>query len=257
LSLPPLPPLIILFVFVLIKPYAFIPTINKAEKKNAERGVSKEKKKEYEACEKAHNFLVETKKDISAGQWTPYEIEVLNTLQLLTAKPVVYLVNLSKKDFIRKQNKWLDGIKEFVTKRGMNELVIPFSVAHEEELLQKELAEGKKSLFDFFKENPAQTSALPNIIRKGYHALNLIHYFTCGKGEVRGWTVKKGSLAPKAAGVIHTDFEKGFIKAEVYSFKDLKELGSPEEVKAKGKHRMEGKNYVVQDGDIIFFKFNN
>jgi len=228
-----------------------------AEAKNVERGVGgKEKKKEFETWEKAHKFLTEEKKDILCGTWSPFDIEVLNKLQLLTAKPVIYLVNLSKKDFIRKQNKWLEKIGEFVKNRGMGELVIPFSVQHEEEILDREMADSAE-LFNFVKENPAHKTALPNIIRKGYHALQLIHYFTCGKDEVRGWTVKKGALAPKAAGVIHTDFEKGFIKAEVYAFKDLKQCGSPEEVKKQGKYRMEGKNYEVKDGDIIFFKFNN
>jgi len=228
-----------------------------AETKNVERGVGgKEKKKEYESWQKAHKWLTEEKKDILCGSWTPFDIDVLNKLQLLTAKPVIYLVNLSEKDFIRKKNKWLERIGEFVAARGMGELVIPFSVAHEEQLLYKE-QESKETLFNFIKENPTHKTALPNIIRKGYHALQLIHYFTCGKDEVRGWTLKKGSLAPKAAGVIHTDFEKGFIKAEVYAFKDFKECGSVEDVKAKGKYRMEGKNYEVKDGDCIFFKFNN
>ena len=94
------------------------------------------------------------------------------------------------------------------------------------------------------------------IILAGYQALDLIHYFTCGPDEVKCWTVRKGSKAPKAAGVIHTDFERGFISAEVMKYDDLNRLGSEAEVKKAGLQRNEGKNYVVNDGDIIYFKFN-
>lgn len=90
----------------------------------------------------------------------------------------------------------------------------------------------------------------------GYHALGLVHFFTCGRDEVKGWTIKRGKLAPQAAGVIHTDFERGFIKAEVQQYDDLHELGSEEAVKKAGKLRSQGKNYEVVDGDIMFFKFN-
>lgn len=100
------------------------------------------------------------------------------------------------------------------------------------------------------------TSQLKKIANVGYHHLKLIHFFTSGEDEVRAWTIRMGSKAPQAAGTIHTDFEKGFICAEVMAYSDFKELGSEAEVKKAGKYRMEGKNYVVQDGDIIFFKFN-
>jgi len=95
---------------------------------------------------------------------------------------------------------------------------------------------------------------LPKIITTGYSTLDLVHFFTCGADEVRAWTVKRGSLAPAAAGVIHTDFEKGFIHAETMAFDDFKKYGTESAVKAAGKYRTEGKNYVVKDGDIFFFK---
>jgi len=95
---------------------------------------------------------------------------------------------------------------------------------------------------------------LPKIITTGYHALDLVHFFTGGEDEVRAWTIKRGTLAPQAAGVIHTDFEKAFIAAETMSFEDFKRLGSEQAVKAAGKYRTEGKAYLVKDGDILFFK---
>ena len=99
-------------------------------------------------------------------------------------------------------------------------------------------------------------SQMTKLIVEGYHTLGLCHFYTCGADEVKCWTIKQGWKAPQAAGTIHTDFERGFIKAEVYKFADFLELGSEQAVKDAGKYRQEGKNYVVQDGDIIFFKFN-
>lgn len=107
-----------------------------------------------------------------------------------------------------------------------------------------------------FWKDQKTASAVPKIIRTGYHSLDLVHFFTCGPDEVRCWTIREGDKAPDAAGVIHTDFQKGFICAEVYSYADFVEHGSEAGVKAAGKYKQQGKNYVVQDGDIIFFKAN-
>ncbi|EQC29639.1 GTP-binding protein YchF [Saprolegnia diclina VS20] len=223
-------------------------------KKNVERGIGgKEKKMEYEALVKALEWLQDGK-DISFGNWSVFEVDVLNQLQLLTAKPVVFLVNVSKRDYLRKGNKYLPLIAEFVASRGGNEPVIPLSCEFEMELMD---LESGGALEEFKKTNPNDKTILPRILKTGYHALGLIHFFTAGKDEVRGWTVRKGRKAPQAAGVIHTDFEKGFIMAEVQSFADLKEHGSEEAVKKAGKLKQQGKNYEVEDGDIIFFKFNN
>ncbi|DBA03228.1 TPA: hypothetical protein N0F65_011587 [Lagenidium giganteum] len=223
-------------------------------RKNAERGIGgKEKKLEYEAHCHIRDWLAEGK-DVSFGKWSVLEVDILNTLQLLTAKPVVYLVNVSKTSFLRKGNKYLPKIAEYVAERGGGEQIIPLSCEFELELLDME-ASG--TLEQYLKENPTHKSILPRVLKMGYHALGLIHFFTCGKDEVRGWTVRKGRYAPQAAGVIHSDFEKGFIMAEVQSFADLKEHGSEEAVKKAGKLKQQGKKYEVQDGDIIFFKFNN
>ncbi|ETW10371.1 GTP-binding protein YchF, variant [Aphanomyces invadans] len=189
-------------------------------RKNVERGLGgKEKKMEYEALLKALEWL-QSGKDISFGQWSAFEVDILNTLQLLTAKPVVFLVNVSKKDYLRKGNKYLPAIAEFVAARGGNETVLPISCEFEMEMVDLDIS----GQGDAYREaNPTHKSVLNRVIRLGYHALGLIHFFTAGKDEVRGWTLRKGRKAPQAAGVIHSDFEKGFIMAEVQSFADLKE----------------------------------
>lgn len=170
----------------------------------------------------------------------------------MTSKPVVYLVNLSVKDFIRKKNKWLIKIKEWVDKNDPGAPIIPFSGAFEQKLIEFE-DEGERKAYI---EETKCESVLDKIIVTGYKALQLEYFFTAGPDEVRAWTIQKGTKAPQAAGRIHTDFEKGFIMAEVMHFKDFKEEGTEAAAKAAGKYRQQGRNYVVEDGDIIFFKFN-
>ncbi|GAM19309.1 hypothetical protein SAMD00019534_024840 [Acytostelium subglobosum LB1] len=179
------------------------------------------------------------------------ELEHVRELRLLTAKPAIYLINLSEDDYIRKKNKWLGKIKTWVDANGGGPLV-PVSVAFEKPYSELKTAEEKKA----YETTKGATTALPKIIKTGYHHLQLAHYFTCGADEVRCWTIQKGTKAPGAAGVIHTDFEKGFIMAEVMGYADFFEHKSETACKAAGKYRMEGKNYIVNDGDIIFFKFN-
>lgn len=187
-------------------------------------------------------------KEIRFGDWKAKEIEILNTYQLLTAKPMIFLINMSPADYIKQKNKWLGKIKQWIDAKGKHS-IIPFSAKLETELAAMDEESRKK----FMEENKVQ-SALPRIIRTGYHALDLIYFFTTGKDEVKAWTIKRGTKAPQAGGKIHSDFEKGFICAEVTSFEDFKALGSESECRAKGKVRTEGKTYEVQDGDIIFFK---
>ncbi|EFA85891.1 GTP-binding protein [Heterostelium album PN500] len=195
--------------------------------------------------------LLDAGKQVRFGQYSNAEIEHIRELRLLTAKPALYLVNLSEEDFIRKKNKWLAKIKTWVDANGGGPL-IPISVAFEKSLADLATAEEKKN----FETTKGAVSALPKIIKTGYHHLQLTHFFTCGSDEVRCWTIQKGTKAPQAAGVIHNDFEKGFIMAEVMGYADFAELKSEAACKAAGKYRMEGKNYTVQDGDICFFKFN-
>jgi len=195
-----------------------------------------------------------TAKDIKDGEWSNKEIEVLNRLLFLTAKPVVYLINMSTEDYINKKNRWLGKIANWVKTNHPGTTMIPFSITLEEKLMQMntpaENEEYLKSLGDGVK------SALDKITQAGFAALQLNNFFTCGADEVRAWPVQAGMKAPQAAGSIHGDFEEYFIKAEVMSFADLRELGSESLVKSNGKYRIEGKNYEVQDGDIMLIKHN-
>lgn len=215
------------------------------------RGGDKKRVGEYESLKKICHTVSEDKKHVRFVTWDAKEIEVLNKHLLLTSKPVIYLVNLSEKDYIRKKNKWLAKIKEWVDANDSGAVIIPFSGALESKLLDMEQEEAEK----YLKEAGTQ-SALAKIITTGFKALQLQYFFTAGKDEVKAWTILKGTKAPQAAGKIHTDFEKGFIMAEVMKFEDFKEHGSEAAAKAAGKYKQEGKNYVVNDGDIIFFKFN-
>lgn len=211
----------------------------------------KTKKFEYETAQKALDLLEKSKKDIRICEWSPKEVEFLNTFQLLTAKSMVYLANVSQEDFIKKKNKWLPKIKQWIDEHSGGDILIPFSGNFEQEVSLMSADEKKQH-----HEKVQACSVLPKIIVTGYNALQLCYYFTAGADEVRAWTVRVGSKAPQAAGVIHTDFERGFIMAEVMKFEDLKALGGENAVKAAGKYLQKGKDYVVEDGDIIYFKFN-
>ncbi|TDL25643.1 hypothetical protein BD410DRAFT_826284 [Rickenella mellea] len=209
----------------------------------------KARKEEIATIEKIYKVLTEDQKDIRKGDWTNKEIDVVNSLQLLTAKPVTYLVNLSERDYIRKKNKWLPKIKGWIDEHNPGDPLIPFSVALEERLAL--LPEEERA--DAEKEAGAQ-SALGKITQAGYASLDLIRYFTCGPDEVRAWTIRRGTKAPQAAGVIHTDFENKFVCGEIMSYDDLKEHGSEPAVKAAGKLRQQGKPYEMADGDIAYWK---
>eukprot|EP00850_Spirogloea_muscicola_P018838 SM000177S03171 [mRNA] locus=s177:27542:32098:+ [translate_table: standard] len=217
--------------------------------KDLKRSNDKQMKLDLECCQKVMEWLKDGK-DVRLGDWKMAEVELLNTYQLLTAKPVVYLVNLTEKDYQRKKNKWLPKIHAWVQEHGKDP-ILPFSGILEQKLADMPPDEAAK----YCQENDIQ-SALPKIIKTGFAAINLIYFFTVGPDEVRCWQIRKLSKAPQAAGTIHTDFERGFICAEVMKFEDLKELGNEAAVKAAGKYKQEGKNYVVQDADIIQFKFN-
>ena len=193
-------------------------------------------------------------REIRMGTWDGKEIEVLNKFQLLTAKPAVFLANLSEKQYTTRKCKWLGPLKEFIDGRKQGEKLIPFSASFEEKYLNA--SETSKEEADKLGEEAGVSTMLPKIIHAGYRALRLIHFFTAGGDEVKAWTIRKGTHAPKAAGTIHTDFEKGFIAADTMAFDDLKELGTETEVKKCGKLRTEGKAYEVKDGDIMHFKFN-
>ncbi|KPM10672.1 GTP-binding protein CG1354-like protein [Sarcoptes scabiei] len=211
----------------------------------------KKDKNEYDILCKFKQLLVDDRKHLRFGEWNANEIEILNKYLFITTKPMVYLINLSEKDYIRKKNKWLVKIKEFLEINDPHATIIPFSGLLETKLIGMS-AEDRQNFCDTNKVN----SALNKIIVTGYKALQLCYFFTAGKDEVKAWTIQKGTKAPQAAGRIHSDFERGFIMAEVMKFDDFKECGSEAAVKAAGKYRQQGRNYVVEDGDIILFKFN-
>jgi obg-like ATPase 1 len=169
---------------------------------------------------------------------------------LLTAKPVVYLVNLSEKDYLRQKNKHLPKINAWVQEHSPGDPIIPLSVIFEDRLTRYETeAEVAAEC-----ERLGTKSRLPQIILAMRKALALGSFFTTGADEVRQWTIRLGTKAPQAAGVIHTDFEKTFIQAVVYNYTVLKEEGDEATVKAKGKIMTKGKDYVVEDGDIVLIK---
>ncbi|KAH0573387.1 GTP dependent nucleic acid binding protein [Spironucleus salmonicida] len=222
-------------------------------KKKLERKPEKELQLTVPVLEKI-KLLLEEKKDLFTQDWSILEIKVLNELLLLTCKPVVYLLNMSEKDYVRQKNKYVPKIMEFIKDRTPNASVIIYSASLEAKLL----ALGNNDARQEYLKTLSETceSHLDKIIKTGYKDLNLIHYFTSGADEVRCWTVRKYTKAPDAAGVIHTDFKEHFICADVFKYKDLKKLGSEQEVKAQGKLMMQGKEYIVEDGDIMFFKHN-
>uniref|UniRef100_A0A336MSN8 Obg-like ATPase 1 n=1 Tax=Culicoides sonorensis TaxID=179676 RepID=A0A336MSN8_CULSO len=215
-------------------------------------GRDKKLKPEYDSMVKIKQHLIDEKKHIRFGDWSAHDIEILNKYLFLTAKPVIYLVNLSENDFKRKKNKWLIKIKEWVDQNDPQAQIIPFSGAFELKLSEMETDEERKK----YQEDEKCQSVLDRIIVSGYKALHLEYFFTCGEDEVKAWTIQEGTKAPQAAGRIHTDFEKGFIMAEVMHYEDFKQEGSEAAARAAGKYRQQGRNYVVHDGDIIFFKFN-
>ncbi len=176
---------------------------------------------------------------------------IFKNYHLLSLKPIIYVANVSDSDYQDLDNcAYLNVVKEIASKE--NAEVIPISCEIEYELSSL----NKDERMEFLKSLGANESGLDRLIKASYKLLNLSTFFTVGEDECRAWTFLNGMLAPECAGIIHTDFEKGFIKAEVYSYSDIKKCGTELAVKEAGKLRIEGKNYVMQDGDIVFFKFN-
>ena len=180
------------------------------------------------------------------------QVDVINPLFLLSAKPVVYLVNLSEKDYIRKKNKHLSKIAEWMKEHAAGDPILPLSECFAPIAAFYKFETEEEALEEC--KNVGVESALPKIIVQMRKALHLGSFFTTGTDEVRQWTIRNGTKAPQAAGVIHGDFEKTFIQAIVHNFNVLKELGDEATVKAQGKIMTKGKDYVVEDGDILLIK---
>ncbi|HWL16622.1 MAG TPA: redox-regulated ATPase YchF [Opitutus sp.] len=184
---------------------------------------------------------------------TDDEKALMKLFQLLTAKPVLFACNVAESDLATaEQNPFVQKVAEYV-RTHHDAAYVPISAKIEAELIDLPPEEAKV----FLKDLGVDDSGVSSLIRASYALLGLQTYFTAGEKEVRAWTIKKGWKAPQAAGVIHTDFEKGFIKAEVVAYDDLTRLGSVAAARDAGKYRLEGKEYVFQDGDVALFRFNN
>jgi len=176
---------------------------------------------------------------------------IANQLHLLTAKPILYVANVSEDEITDAENNdHVQAVRTFAEKEGAEVIVVSAKI--EEEIA--ELDQEEKEMF--LEELGITESGLDQLIKASYHLLGFATYFTAGEQEVRAWTFKKGMKAPQAAGIIHTDFERGFIRAETVSYDDLMDGGSMAQARENGKVRLEGKEYIVQDGDVIHFRFN-
>ena len=187
-------------------------------------------------------------KPVRSIEFDKEQIQLLKPLCLLTAKPIIYVANVNERGFV--DNPFLKRVEEYALKE--NSPVVVICAALEEEIA--ELSDEDKKIF--LADTSLEEPGLNRLIRSAYKLLGLQTYFTAGVKEVRAWTIHKGDTAPKAAGVIHTDFEKGFIRAEVINYEDFITYDGDQGSKEAGKMRLEGKEYVVKDGDVMNFRFN-
>lgn len=229
---------------------ADVQTVQKRlDKARSDSKSGEKQKKEYaDLIEKIEKFLAEGNKMIDMDLTDEEKLQIKD-LHLLTAKPLLYIANIHENQ-IPEIN--VQGLKEQMN-LAADKKVIPISAKLEWEMGALNEEEGRA----FLNEMGIEERGLSALIRAAYETLGLITYFTAGPKEVRAWTVKKGDKAPRAAGVIHTDFEKGFIRAEVINWKDLVDCGGELNAKEKGLIRTEGKDYVVQDGDVMHFHFSS
>jgi len=244
-----------------IDPLGDIETINTelilADMESVSKAIEKEKKKsksgDKEALKKLNLYELVLEK-LNQGillkdmDLEKDDLKLLQPLFLITLKPVMYVANVDENGF--KNNEYLQKVMDFAATHGSK--CIPICAKIESEIA--DLTDEEKELF--LSELNVDEPGLNLIIRETYTLLSLQTYFTAGVKEVRAWTIKNGYTAPESAGVIHTDFQRGFIKAEVISFEDYINFGGEQKSKEAGKQRLEGKDYIVKDGDVIHFKFN-
>ncbi len=214
--------------------------------------MDKEQAKELAMLERVKERLEDGKLAIGFEIEDEDEEEYFKNLNLLTAKPVIYAANVGEEDLANDgaDNAGVQAVREYAKETGSEVFAICAQI--EEEI--SELDDEERQMF--LDDLGLKESGLEKLIRASYHLLGLMSFLTSGEDETRAWTIKQGTKAPQAAGKIHTDFERGFIKAEVVNYKDLLENGSLAAAREKGLVRMEGKEYVVQDGDVILFRFN-
>lgn len=221
----------------------------KTLEKTSKNSQDKKLKMQFEVVKKIHSALAEglAARTVNLDEnEEPYRSE----LHLLTSKPMLYAMNVSEEDFKSGGNDWTKSVENHAAAEGAETVLI--CSAMEAEIAQLAPEEQKEFLAELGVEIPG----LHRLIKAGYRLLGLQTFFTAGEKEVRAWTIRKGMKAPNAAGVIHTDFEKGFIRAETYNCDDLFQYKSEAAVKEAGKYRLEGKEYLVKDGDVLFFRFN-
>ena len=222
--------------------------INKIKKK-VESNRDKDSLLEYETLKKCQESL-EKNVPLRLINFTKEEQELLKNFSFITIKPIIYLANIKEEDVGKEDNEYVKKVKEYANKENATVISICAKIEYElSELKQTEKQEMLEAL-------GLDESGLEKVIKATYKLLGLSTYFTVGKDEVRAWTYKQGMNAKKCAGIIHTDFEKGFIKAEVISYNDMIEYGNELKVREAGKARLEGKDYIMQDGDICHFRFN-
>lgn len=235
---------------------ADLQTISKRQEKNIKsvRALGKEAEKQLapfnSAVEKILPLLQEGK-CARLADLTDDEKAAIKDMFLLTMKPTLYVANVDEDSIASGTNKYVETLKKIADSEKSEVVVI--CGKFEADLAEITEEADRK---EFMESVGLKESGLAVLARKAYHLMGLETFFTGGSDECRAWTIHAGDTAPKAAGVIHTDFEKGFIKAEAYSIEDLRKYGSEQKIKEAGKYRQEGKDYVVQDGDVLFFKFN-
>lgn len=193
---------------------------------------------------------LEQNKSVRTLEFDEEETKILKPFHFLTAKPIIYLANINEDELLETNNPYVEAVENYASKEGSKVLTVCAKI--EADLADMEDSEKK----EFMEELGIPESGLDKLIRATYSLLGLATYFTVGSDEVKAWTFQLGMKAPACAGIIHTDFEKGFIRAEVMSYEDLHTYGSELEVKAAGKMRLEGKEYLMKDGDICHFRFN-
>ena len=222
--------------------------INKIGKK-ASMSKDKDTVKEAELMQKVKSCL-EQNKSLRTIEFTEEEMEILKPFNFLTLKPIIYMANISEADLLEQGNVYVDEVRKYAERENNKVIVVCAKI--ESELT--ELEESEKEAF--LQELGIKESGLDQLISATYDLLGLATFFTVGSDEVKAWTFRKGMKAPECAGIIHTDFQRGFIRAEVMSYDDLVQYGDEKKVKEAGRTRLEGKEYIMQDGDICFFRFN-
>lgn len=204
---------------------------------------------ELEVLERV-NTALEAEKPVRSLGLTEDEEKLISDLHLLTGKPILYVANVAEEDLPEMENEYVTAIREYAQAEGAEVVTVCAKI-------EAEIAElGEEEAKEFLADLGLEESGLNRLIRAAYHLLGLVTFFTAGEQEVRCWTIRRGTKAPQAAGVIHSDIERGFIRAETITYEDLVTIGSFAQARTQGALRLEGKEYVMQDGDVVYFRFN-